>query len=105
MLVVMIFVAAASVQPFLVGGRWPKRLRLSDVVPAVVRGVMEHAGEYTEHGVAAAAGLVPADMVAATEPDPEIKAAALHDPRLRLLQLAIFLRAPLEQRSLHELAV
>jgi hypothetical protein len=105
MLAVMISVAATTVQPFLVGGRWPKRLRLCDVVPAVVRGVMEHAGEYTDQGVAVMAGLVPADVVAATEPDPEIRAAALHDPRLRLLQLAIFLRVPLDDRRLHELGV
>lgn len=65
----------------------------------------QHAAEYTEHGVAAAAGLVPAEMVAATEPDPEIRTAALTDPRLRLLQVAIFLRAPLDPDRARELTL
>lgn len=96
---------ATTVQPFIVGGRWPRRLTLANVVPEVVRGITQHAADYTEDGVAVAAGLIPAEVVAATESDPRIRAAALTDHRLRQLQLALFLRAPVDRRHLHELAV
>ncbi|GDY32516.1 hypothetical protein [Gandjariella thermophila] len=104
---------ATIVHPFLVGGRWPRRLDLAAAVPEVVRGVIRHAadqtgtggGEGPPIGIAVVVGLVPAELVAATETDPGIRAAALTDPRLRQLQLAIFRRAPLDGRHLRELVV
>jgi hypothetical protein len=96
---------ATTVQPFIVGGRWPRRLELAALVPEVVRGVTGHAAEYTERGVAVVVGVVPPELVAATESDPRIRAAALTDHRLRQLRLAVFTRVPLAADHLRELAV